>query len=127
MQDFSVSSALLFSSLQRGRCGSFRLMLIWQMCFCLARNWALAICPAFSPSSWHSRMPKGHHSKTSVPPSTWQRECCTDGCRAAVRSLAAGLIQPGPLPPTAKQMLWRWRSVHRWVAACHSTSMIFVH
>lgn len=46
-----------------------------------------------------------------------------DGCRAAARSsrvLAAGLIQPGSLPPTAKQMLWRWRRIHRQVSACRA-------
>ena len=93
------------------QCGSLSLLLlVWQMYLCLARSWRLAICPVLQLSLLsHSLFllahqdAKGRHSKISAPPSRWQQECCTYGCRAAVRSSRVwqqGLSSPAPsLPP----------------------------
>ncbi len=136
MQDFSVSSALLFQSLQRGGCGSVtpstcffwfgRCVFAWLG----TGGWLFVQCCSFLSVLLAHQDAKGHHSKISVPLSRWQQECCIDGCKAAVRSSRVwqqGLSSPAHSLPLPNRCSENGRAYTDGSLPVIQTSMVFVH
>lgn len=107
------------------------LLLVWQMCFCLAKRELavqMSVLPSFS--IWAHQEAKGHRGKISAPPSRWQQESCINDYRAAVRSFR--IWQRGSSTPSHSLLLPNRCSGDGGAYTDGSvpviqTSMIFVH